>query len=1055
MKIILKARWGIIVLWLIATVVLVLTAPPVSDLIRENGQIDVPNGYSSTEATRIMDEVAKESGGSQGTQIALVFHDVKGLDDSAKKEIEQAFGELEKNKENLSIESIVNPFEQPEIASKLIAKNGNTIMTSISVDLSTKSMKEIEVGLHTALESISVPHYLTGKDQINEDTIISSQEGLKKSEYITVVFILIILFAVFRSFVAPFVPLLTVGISYITSQSIVAFLVNWFGFPISTFTQIFMVAVMFGIGTDYCILLISRFKEELGRQDDIGTAIVETYRTAGKTVFFSGLAVLVGFLAIGFAKFTLYQSAVAVAVGIAVMMVALVTIVPFFMAVLGRKLFWPMKKSIEHKENQLWGAAGTFSLKRPWAALLIIAIIVTPFLVTYDGKLSFNSLEEIGDKYESVEAFNIISDSFGPGESLPGQIVIKNDDKMDTTEYMALAEKISREVQKVNGVAGVRSLTRPMGDVIEDFQIPKQLGTLSDGLSEGGKGIDQIQTGLADASRQLSDNEPKLKEAVASTGKLSEGTGKLKDGISELGTGLSKIQQGIKDGSMGAGELKKGLERAKKSAVQLAKANEQLLASYGTIGEGLGALDGGLKQLQQQMNGVAHRLNQLEASFTSLEASHPELLQDKDYLTIKGTVTESGKGVMALSAGLIKISSQLEQATAGLKQANQGYAGVSAGQKALSKGFDQFITGIGKLQSGLNQAADGQGQIVDQVPQIEKGLSELQSGQNQLQDGFGQLTGQISELTDGLDQSAKGLSQISGGITTAQQYLTQIEDAPDQELSGWYIPEEVLKNADFTQVFDTYLSPQRKVMTIDVIFAENPYGTEAIGSIEDIRTAVDRAVVGTKLENAEIAISGVTSTFADLQQISNADYTRTVILMLGGIFIILVIMLRSIIMPIYLIGSLVLTYFTALGVTEAIFVNMLDYSGISWVTPFFGFVMLMALGVDYSIFLMDRFNENKSWNVQEAILHAMRNMGTVILSAAVILSGTFAAMYPSGVLSMLQIATVVLVGLGLYSLLILPFFVPVMVKIFGRANWWPFPNKHEKSTESESRSIHM
>lgn len=1053
MKIILKARWAIIVLWVIATVVLFLTAPPVSDLIRENGQIDVPDGYSSTEASHIMDEVAKENGGSKGAQIALVFHDAKGLDDAAKKEIEQAFSNLENNKDNLSIESIINPFKQPEIASKLIAKNGNTIMTSISVDQSTRSMKEIEAGLHTALEPVSVPHYLTGKDQINEDTIVSSQEGLKKSEYITVVFILFILFAVFRSFVAPFVPLVTVGISYIASQSIVAFLVNWFGFPISTFTQIFMVAVMFGIGTDYCILLISRFKEELGRQDDIGTAIVETYRTAGKTVFFSGLAVLVGFLAIGLAKFTLYQSAVAVAVGVGVMMIALVTIVPFFMAVLGRKLFWPMKKSIEHKENQLWGAAGTFSLKRPWAALLIVALIVTPFLVTYDGKLSFNSLEEIGDKYESVEAFNIISDSFGPGESLPGQIVIKNDDKMDTTEYMALAEKISREVEKVNGVAGVRSLTRPTGDVIENFQIAKQLETLSVGLGEGGKGIGQIEKGLADASRQLGDNEPKLKEAVASIGKLSEGTGELKGGIRDLGDGLSRIQQGIADGSMGAGELKKGLEQAKKSAVQLAQANKKLLASYEKIGDGLGALDGGLKQLQQQMNGVAHGLNQLEASFTSLEVSHPELLQDKDYLTIKGTVTKTGKGAMALSAGLTKISTQLEQATAGLKQANRGYAEVSAGQTALSKGFDQFITGIGKLQSGLNQAVDGQGQIVDQVPQIEKGLSELQSGQKQLQDGFGQLTGQISKLTDGLDQSAKGLSQISGGIETSQQFLAQIEKAPDQELSGWFIPEEVIKNEDFKQVFDTFLSPQRKVMTIDVIFAENPYGTEAIGSIEDIRTAVDRAVVGTKLENAEIAISGVTSTFADLQQISNEDYTRTVILMLAGIFIILVIMLRSIIMPLYLIGSLVLTYFTALGVTEAIFVNMLGYTGISWVTPFFGFVMLMALGVDYSIFLMDRFNENKSWNVQEAILHAMRNMGTVILSAAIILSGTFAAMYPSGVLSMLQIATVVLVGLGLYSLLILPFFVPVMVKLFGRANWWPFHNKQEES--SKSKSIHM
>ncbi|VTR63269.1 Putative membrane protein ydgH [Actinobacillus pleuropneumoniae] len=251
------------------------------------------------------------------------------------------------------------------------------------------------------------------------------------------------------------------------------------------------------------------------------------------------------------------------------------------------------------------------------------------------------------------------------------------------------------------------------------------------------------------------------------------------------------------------------------------------------------------------------------------------------------------------------------------------------------------------------------------------------------------------------------------------------------------------------------MSDDRKVMTLDVVLSTNPYSEEALGSVEQIQAAVDRAVKDTKLENAEVAISGITSTNNDLQSISNEDYTRTVILMLSGIFIILVVLLRSIVMPIYLIISLVITYFTAVGVTEMIFVHGFGYSGITWATPFFSFVMLIALGVDYSIFLMARFNENKAWNVQDAILHAMRNMGTVILSAVVILGGTFAAMYPSGVLSMMQIATVVLVGLVLYALLFLPFFVPVMVRIFGRANWWPFSPKEQGDASRTGHDLKM
>ncbi|MOA55459.1 putative membrane protein YdgH [compost metagenome] len=78
-------------------------------------------------------------------------------------------------------------------------------------------------------------------------------------------------------------------------------------------------------------------------------------------------------------------------------------------------------------------------------------------------------------------------------------------------------------------------------------------------------------------------------------------------------------------------------------------------------------------------------------------------------------------------------------------------------------------------------------------------------------------------------------------------------------------------------------------------------------------------------------------------------------------------------------------------------------------------------------------------------------MGTVIMSAAVILGGTFAAMLPSGVMSLLQIATIVLCGLFMYALLMLPLFIPVMVRTFGQANWWPFMGS-SKDIESESHS---
>ena len=127
-----------------------------------------------------------------------------------------------------------------------------------------------------------------------------------------------------------------------------------------------------------------------------------------------------------------------------------------------------------------------------------------------------------------------------------------------------------------------------------------------------------------------------------------------------------------------------------------------------------------------------------------------------------------------------------------------------------------------------------------------------------------------------------------------------------------------------------------------------------------------------------------------------------------------------------------------MAVNEVIYVDILGYSGISWAVPFFAFVILVALGVDYSIFLMDRFNEYKNLSISEAMLLSMKKMGTVIISAAIILGGTFAAMMPSGMMSLLQIASILLVGLFLYAFIMLPLFIPVLVKNFGEANWWPF-----------------
>lgn len=1044
MKSVIKGRWGIAAVWVVIVVVLAMLAPNMADLVREKGQINVPDGYSSSYAQKMLDELDSKDKSADGSQVALVFHSGKKLTDPQINEIKGAVDELKQDKNNAGITDVVTHFKQKDLKDQLASKDGKTILALVTVKKDGKEPAELSKALYSEIEDVKVPHYYTSSWMIDEDVVASSQEGLKKTEYITVVFILAVLFVVFRSFVAPIIPLVTVGISYIAAQSIVAFLVDQWNFPLSTFTQIFLVAVLFGIGTDYCILLLSRFKEEMGNHESLHDAILTTYKTAGRTVFFSGLAVMIGFAAIGFSTFKLYQSAAAVAIGVAVLLLALLTIVPFFMAVLGSKLFWPSKAAMEHKQSRIWGAAGSFSFKRPLLTLVIVAAIVTPFLATYDGDLSFNSLDEIGDKYNSVKAFNVISDSFGPGESLPAKIVLKNDVPMDRSEYLATIEKVSREVEQIDGVDRVRSATRPVGEELKELQVSHQADSLDNGLKKGNKGLKKISGGLSEASAQLSSSQPKMKQTTDGIGELVTGTNKLKTGIGDLSGALSQIEKGMRDGSKGAGDLKNGVEQAKASADLLYKSNQQLLNGYQAMESGLGQLHGGYAETARQLNTTSKSLAQLQGSFAGLEGEYgsadpaTDIKRDPNYQAIKGTFSQLQGGLGKLAGGLDRLNGELNLVKSKMGQANAGLNKVVGGQKQLADGLRTIASGLGQLESGINKAANGQQQVITKLPEVQGGLAKIAGGQQQLKSGFSQMDQQLSQLSNGLDESAKGIKKVSGGIDSANDYLASLSSSPDPEMAGWFLPDDVLNNKDFKQVFDTYMPGDRKLTTLDVIFKENPYSQEALGQVDEIKQAVKRATTGTNLENAQVGISGVTSIYADLNDISASDYARTVVLMLVGIGLILIIMFRSFIMPLYIIASLILTYYTAMAFTESIFVNLLGYSGINWAVPFFAFVILVALGVDYSIFLMDRFNEYKSLSVKEAMILSMKNMGTVIISAVVILGGTFAAMYPSGVLSLLQIATIILSGLLLYAFVILPLFVPVMVKTFGKANWWPF-----------------
>lgn len=132
---------------------------------------------------------------------------------------------------------------------------------------------------------------------------------------------------------------------------------------------------------------------------------------------------------------------------------------------------------------------------------------------------------------------------------------------------------------------------------------------------------------------------------------------------------------------------------------------------------------------------------------------------------------------------------------------------------------------------------------------------------------------------------------------------------------------------------------------------------------------------------------------------------------------------RSIAQTVVILISLVVASFASLGLTEWFAKTFLDVDTLSWNVPFFASIMLLTLGVDYSIFLMMRYRENKR-NQLEFIVDASKKMGGVILSAALILGGIFAALIPFGINSLIQVAIAVIIGIAWLSLILMPIFIP-------------------------------
>jgi RND superfamily putative drug exporter len=298
-----------------------------------------------------------------------------------------------------------------------------------------------------------------------------------------------------------------------------------------------------------------------------------------------------------------------------------------------------------------------------------------------------------------------------------------------------------------------------------------------------------------------------------------------------------------------------------------------------------------------------------------------------------------------------------------------------------------------------------------------------------------------------------GITEFSGlvgplnpnGVPLTTDQLTQLHAAlgPARELpavppAGSTVPVDLYNAYRSTGQF---ISPDGKTAQYSVEFANGDASSPAVlDSVPGVRTAVDQ--VAQAAGASASGFFGLAAFAADVSHISGSDLTRIIPVVAILIMILLAIVLRSLIAPIYLVLSIVLSYLAALGLVGIIFVHLGGQDGINFILPFLMFVFLMALGSDYNILIMSRIREEAhDLPLRDAVAMAIGRTGSTITTAGVILAGTFAVLAVAGGSAgggqIQQIGYGVALGVLMDTFLVRSLLVPSLVVLLGRWNWWP------------------
>lgn len=332
-------------------------------------------------------------------------------------------------------------------------------------------------------------------------------------------------------------------------------------------------------------------------------------------------------------------------------------------------------------------------------------------------------------------------------------------------------------------------------------------------------------------------------------------------------------------------------------------------------------------------------------------------------------------------------------------------------------GVDTFSDKMHALTADLGNIDAIIPQIAAQLPPIIAVARSMQGTLLTMHSSFSNLITQLAQMTD--TASAMG-------------------HAFDASRSGdyFYLPPEAFQNPDFQRGLTLFLSPDGTAARFIITHDRDPATPAGISAVASELEAAHQAVKGTALTDATFYLTGTAAIYRDIQSGSRYDLLIVGIAAVTLIFAVMMIITRAFVASLVIVGTVLLSLGAAFGVSVLVWQHIFGLE-LNWIAPVFGLIILLAVGSDYNLLLVSRFQEEIGAGLKTGIIRSMGGTGGVVTSAGLVFAFTMMSMAASDLSSIGQAGSTIGLGLLFDTLIVRSLMTPSIAGLLGPWFWWP------------------